>query len=170
MAGGVNEIASLSNVKIYRDTGGPERTILPVDLKAIQAGQTGPQIQANDVIVVERSDFLTFVYTLLGPVRGSVGVGGRSVGVGGVSALRRTAWRLGGSRPPQMYVGVGRRQTQAGQCYRAGGRHIGPWLISPQTAFGSKGMHRMPQVSGRRPLTATLASFEGKALNGGCGL
>lgn len=73
MAGGANEIASLSDVKIYRDSGSPERTILPVDLNAIQAGQTGPQIQASDVIVVERSAFLTFVNTLFGLGRGRRG-------------------------------------------------------------------------------------------------
>lgn len=83
MAGGLNEVASLSDVKIYRETGGPERTILPVDLHVIQAGQTGPQIQSNDVIVVERSAFLTFVYTLFGLVRGGVGLGAGSVGLGG---------------------------------------------------------------------------------------
>jgi len=73
MAGGVNrELASYSEIAIYRQRNGQEAEMIPVDLTAIwEQKASDPRIQADDVIVVPISTAKYIVRRFLG----SIGLG-----------------------------------------------------------------------------------------------
>ena len=70
VAGGVNrELASYSEVAIYRQRNGAEADRIPVDLSAIwDRTASDPQIQANDVVVVPMSTGKYIVYRFFGRI------------------------------------------------------------------------------------------------------
>jgi polysaccharide export outer membrane protein len=67
MAKGMEWAASHSAIRIYRDSGKPEREVIAVDYDSILAGKTPDiDIRDKDVIIVSRSNFKTFLKGLAG--------------------------------------------------------------------------------------------------------
>lgn len=79
MAKGMSFEASHSNIKIYRDTGKPERDILTTDYDAILQGKiVDCDIQDKDIIIVSKNGFKSFIKSFSGWLNmGSFSLGGR---------------------------------------------------------------------------------------------
>ena len=84
LAGGTTFVADASDIKIYRDTGGPERLAIPVDFNAVAKGGVGPLVAKNDVIVVGKSTWKQVVYGFFGFVSTTIGFGPVGVGSRGI--------------------------------------------------------------------------------------
>ena len=76
-AGGVNlELASTTDISIYRRRGPDQVENIPVDLDKIKAGTAvDPQVQSDDVISVPMSGFKYFVKRFIGTLISGTSVG-----------------------------------------------------------------------------------------------
>jgi polysaccharide export outer membrane protein len=61
-AGGVKDVAELEDIRVYRAKPGGGREVLMFNLKEFAKGETAPEIQKNDVIVVGKSASKAFWY------------------------------------------------------------------------------------------------------------
>jgi len=76
IAGGLNQIADPTNVKIFREKQGGTREVHTFDLLAIRAGKAeDPLIKGNDTVVVEESASAAFMKGVTDTLRGFVGFG-----------------------------------------------------------------------------------------------
>jgi hypothetical protein len=65
MARGLSYEAIRSDIKIYRDTGQPERAVIAIDYDSILGGKiTDAEIKDKDVIIVSSSGFKSFINRL----------------------------------------------------------------------------------------------------------
>jgi len=79
MAKGLNWVASRSDIRIYRDTGKPEREVITVDYDSILGGKSSDiDIKDKDLIIVSRSGFKS----LISGLAGSLNFGTFSLGKG----------------------------------------------------------------------------------------
>ncbi|MDA8168381.1 MAG: polysaccharide export protein [Nitrospiraceae bacterium] len=79
MAKGMNYEAEKDGIRIYRDTGKPEKEIIKVDYDMILAGkEQDPPVRNNDVIIVPKNGFREFFKNL----RSSIYTGFFSIGKG----------------------------------------------------------------------------------------
>jgi polysaccharide export outer membrane protein len=72
-AGGVNHVAALEEVRIFREHGGQRKEIIEVNLNEIEQGKKGPVVMKNDVILVSKDGVKAFWFGFLDFIR--VGVG-----------------------------------------------------------------------------------------------
>ena len=77
MAQGLNSVAKGGEAKIFRYLGkGNEKEILPVDIYAIQKGESeDPLLKENDIVIVPKSGTKAFFMGVLDTVKGLVGFG-----------------------------------------------------------------------------------------------
>jgi polysaccharide export outer membrane protein len=81
MAKGVSGTASLDDVRIFRENGKEDKTIISVDYKAVRDGEKPDVLVAeNDIIIVPESGMKNFFSGFVKTVRGAMSFGGLSVG------------------------------------------------------------------------------------------
>jgi polysaccharide export outer membrane protein len=76
-AGGPKDVAALEDVRIYRGKPSGEQEIIEFNLNAFEKGQSGqsaPELQKNDVVIVGKSAGKAFWYGFLDFFKGVVGV------------------------------------------------------------------------------------------------
>lgn len=76
MAKGVNSVAALGDVRIFRDRGTGERDVIVADYAAIRDGEKPDiPIAENDIIIVPKSDMKNFFQGFVSTLRGFISFG-----------------------------------------------------------------------------------------------
>jgi polysaccharide export outer membrane protein len=73
-AGGAKNVAALENVRIYRTKPGGQQDVIAFDLKEFESGQTPPELQKNDVVIVGKSPGKAFWFGFLDFFKGVFGL------------------------------------------------------------------------------------------------